>query len=160
RTWSITPPPDDAAPEGANFHSAFYYEEGGRPFVGLLRTGAVLEALAPHHAPVEHPVVAMEPSPIWIVEGQKDRHELQAFLLPGVRELGGFALSHLDVDSSSRDGFVLFANCKQADVAEETHGENLYGEAPEEVPEHYSGMIIEPFNFGQVIRYSRSKGVN
>jgi hypothetical protein len=160
RTWRIIPPVDDAAPEGANFHSAFYYEEGGKHFVGLLRTGAVLESLAPHHLPLEHHVAPMEPSTIWIIEIQKDRQELHAFLLPGIRELGGFALSHLDVDASSREGFVLFANCKQADVAEETHGENLYGEAPEEVPEHYSGMIIEPFNFGQVIRYSRRRGRN
>jgi hypothetical protein len=80
--------------------------------------------------------------------------------LPGVRELGGFALSHLDVDASSRDGFTLFANYKEADVAEETHGENLYGESPEEVPEHYSGMIIEPFNYGHVIRYHRRAGAD
>jgi hypothetical protein len=160
RTWRMLPPADDASAEGANFHSAFYYEEDDRQFVGLLRTGAVLETLAPHLVPAEHNVTPMEPSTIWIVEIQRDRNELQAFLLPGVRELGGFALSHLDVDASSRDGFVLFANCKQADVAEETHGENLYGEAPEEVPEHYSGMNIEPFNFGQVIRYSRCGGAS
>src|SRR6185503_16023647 len=97
---------------------------------------------------------------IWIVEVRDDLTELQASLLPGIRELGGIALSHLDVDASSRDGFVLFANYKQADVAEETHGQNLYGEGPEEVPEHYSGMIIEPFNFGQVIRYSRKRGTS
>jgi hypothetical protein len=160
RTWSIVPPVDDAAPEGANFHSAFYYEEAGKRFVGLLRTGAVLESLAPHHIPLEHHVASMEPSTIWIVEIQRDRRELDAFLLPGVRELGGFALSHLDVDTSSGDGFVLFANCKQADVAEETHGVNLYGETPEQVPEHYSGMVVEPFNFGQVMRYSRNGGRN
>ena len=158
RTWRIIPPADDASAEGANFHSAFYYEEGGRQFVGLLRTGAVLETLAPHQVPTEHLVTPMEPSTIWIIEIQRDQDALHAFLLPGVRELGGFALSHLDVDASSRNGFVLFANCKQADVAEETHGKNLYGESPEEVPEHYSGMNIEPFNFGQVIRYSRQGG--
>jgi hypothetical protein len=68
------------------------------------------------------------------------------------------ALSHLDVDASSGDGFVLYANYKQADVAEETHGVNLYGESPDDVPEHYSGMLIEPFNVGQVIRYERRRG--
>jgi hypothetical protein len=76
---------------------------------------------------------------------------LQAELFPGIRELGGFALSHLDVDASSGDGFVLFANYKHSDVAEETRGENLYGEAPDDVPEHYSGTIAEAFNVGQVI---------
>jgi hypothetical protein len=160
RTWRILPPPDDATPEDANFHSAFYYEEGGRRFVGLLRTGAVLEALEPHRVPDEHRVIPMKPSTIWVVEVREDRNEFPAFLLPGVRELGGFALSHLDIDARSRDGFVLYANYKQADVAEETHGQNLYGEPPEQVPDHYSGMIIEPFNFGQVIRYARDRGTN
>lgn len=160
RSWRILPPPDDSDAEGANFHSAFYYEEGGHRFVGLLRTGAVLETLAPHRIPSEHQVVPMQPSTIWLIEIDGSRHELHASLLPGVRELRGIALSHLDVDASSRDGFVLFANCKQADVGEETHGENLYGEAPEQVPEHYSGMVIEPFNVGQVIRYSRRGGRN
>lgn len=160
RTWSISPPDEDAALEGANFHSAFYYEENGGRFVGLLRTGAVIESLGAHGPMGDHRVTPMEPSTIWIIAIDRDRSELKASLLPGIRELGGFALSHLDVDASSRDGFVLYANCKQADVAEETHGENLYGESPEAVPEHYSGMIIEPFNFGQVIRYSRRGGRN
>jgi hypothetical protein len=93
-----------------------------------------------------------------VLEVDDNRETLEASLLPGIRELGGFALSHLEVDNRSRDGFVLFANYKQADVAEETHGRNLYGETPEEVPEHYSGMIIEPFNIGQVIRYCRHGG--
>lgn len=161
RKWSILPPAADACLDGANFHSAFYFEEDGKRFVGLLRTGAVLESLAPHDRPVEHHVSPMEPSTIWIVEiGDGNQRELQASLLPGIRELAGFALSHLDVDASSRDGFTLFANYKQADVAEETHGENLYGEAPEEVPEHYSGMIIEAFNYGEVIRYCRHGGAS
>lgn len=154
------PPADDAQIEGANFHSAFYYEEGGKRFVGLLKTGAIIETLEPHRVPFEHRVSPMEPSTIWILEIESDKREVQALLLPGIRDLGGFALSHLDVDASSRDGFVLFANYKQADVAEETHGVNLYGEAPEDVPDHYSGMIIEPFNLGQVIRYSRRGGTS
>ena len=156
--WHIIPPPEDANLEGANFHSAFYYEESGKHFVGLLKTGAIIENLAAHEIPMEHPVTPMTPSTIWILEVAEERREIQASLLPGVRELGGFALSHLDVDASSGNGFVLFANYKQADVAEETHGINLYGETPEDVPEHYSGMIIEPFNFGQVIRYEWRNG--
>jgi hypothetical protein len=155
RSWRISPPRADAALEGANFHSAFFFEERGRRFVGLLRTGAVLEQLAPHRVPTEHHVVPMDASTIWIVEIQDDVPALQAEMLPGVRELGGYALSHLDVDASSRDGFVLYANYKQSDVAEETHGVNLYGEPPEAVPEHYSGMIAEAFNFGKVIRYHK-----
>lgn len=158
RSWRLVPPPDDAALENANFHSAFYFEERGRGYVGLLRTGALLEQLAPQRVPTEHPVEPMDVSTIWIVEIDDTKHELEAQLLPGVRELGGFALSHLDVDASSRDGFVLYANYKQSDVAEETHGENLYGEKPESVPEHYSGMIIEAFNYGKVIRYHRHGG--
>jgi hypothetical protein len=160
RSWRMVPPPDDAAAEGANFHSAFYYEEKGRRFVGFLRTGAVLEHLKAHQVPGEHSVTPMTPSTIWLIEIAQGQEELRAFLLPGVRELEGYALSHLDVDASSRDGFVLYANYKQADVAEETHGQNLYAEGPEEVPEHYSGMIVEPFNFGQIIRYSRQGGRN
>ena len=160
RLWKMLPPADDQNLESANFHSAFYYEEFGRRYVGLLRTGARLEKLKPHDVPQEHDVKPMEVSTIWILELRDDRDELQATMLPGVRELGGFALSHLDVDATSRDGFVLFANCKQAAVAEETHGENLYGEQAGRVPEHYSGMIIEPFNYGQVIRYSRRAGTN
>jgi hypothetical protein len=157
-TWPIIPPLDDANLAGANFHSAFYYEESGKRFVGLLKTGATIETLAAHLIPTEHQVTPMEPSTIWILEVDDERQEIHASLLPGVRELGGFALSHLDVDASSGNGFVLFANYKQADIAEETHGLNLYGENPADVPEHYSGMIIEPFNLGQVIRYARCNG--
>jgi len=158
RTWNILPPNEDANLEGANFHSAFYYEEKGKRFVGLLKTGAVIESLTPHKVPTEHDVARMEPSTIWILEIDDARRDIHATLLPGIRDLGGFALSHLDIDASSGDGFVLYANYKQADVAEETHGLNLYGETPEEVPEHYSGMIIEPFNLGQVIRYAQRGG--
>ena len=157
-TWRIIPPLDDPNLAGANFHSAFCYEESGKRFVGLLKTGAIIETLAAHESPTEHQVTPMEPSTIWILEVDAERPEIHASLLPGVRDLGGFALSHLDVDASSGNGFVLFANYKQADVAEETHGLNLYGENPEDVPEHYSGMIIEPFNLGQVIRYARRDG--
>lgn len=160
RTWSIVPPPEDNDLEGANFHSAFYYEEGGNRFVGLLKTGAIVGSLEAHKSFEEHEVFPMNPSTIWILPIDENLRELRASVLPGISELGGFALSHLDVDASSRDGFVLFANYKQADVAEETHGKNLYGENPDEVPEHYSGMIIEPFNIGQVIRYSRQSGTS
>jgi hypothetical protein len=158
RSWSILPPAEDAHLEGANFHSAFYFEERNKRFVGLLRTGAVIEELEAHHVPTERPVAPMEASTVWILEIDDSAATLQASLLPGVRELGGYALSHLDIDASSRDGFELYANYKQSAVAEETHGVNLYGEAPEDVPEHYSGMIIEAFNYGKVIRYSRHNG--
>ncbi|HEY9287129.1 MAG TPA: hypothetical protein VIT43_03805 [Candidatus Dormibacteraeota bacterium] len=158
RSWRILPPADDAWLDGANFHSAFYFEERGKRYVGLLRTGAVLEELAAHRVPAEHQVVPMRASTIWIMQIDDRAAELRASLLPGVRELGGFALSHLDIDASSRDGFELYANYKQSDVAEETHGVNLYGEDPRDVPEHYAGMIIEAFNYGRVIRYSRRNG--
>ena len=158
RVWRLRPPSGDDALEGANFHSAFYFEEGGVQFVGLLRTGAVLEKLAPHAGQEEHAVIPSTASTIWIVEINDNADELQAETLPGVRELGGISLSHLDVDNAGGNGFVLYANYKQADVAEETHGRNVYDEEPGGVHEHYAGMLIEPLNYGSVIRYERRAG--
>jgi hypothetical protein len=150
---------EDDHPEAWNFHSAFYFEEEGQPYVGLLRTGAVVENIAPHVTPREHEVVPSPVSEVWTVPLDRHSTRLRAELLPGIRELSGIAISHLDVDAVGGDGFVLFANCKQADVAEETHGENLYGERAESISELYSGMIVEAFNFGLVMRYERHKGV-
>ena len=92
KTWRIVPPSDDANLGGANFHSAFYYEEGGRPFIGLLKTGAIIETLAAHAVPTEHLVTPMEASTIWILLVDDESAEIHASLLPGVRELGGYAL--------------------------------------------------------------------
>lgn len=158
RIWRLRPPPDDAAMETANFHSGFYFEEGGRRYLGLLRTGALLESLEPHSAPLDHTVLPAPASTIWIVELDEEATELTAELLPGVEELDGLALSHLDVDASSGDGFVLYANFKEADVGEETHGANVYGEPPNAVAEHYSGMVVEALNYGMVVRYERRAG--
>lgn len=158
RTWPILPPPNDASMESANFHSAFFFEEGGRRFVGLLKTGAVVECLDAHTAHVDHHIARMPASTIWIIEIDHRRPFLQATLLPGIHELGALALSHLSVDASSGNGFVLYANYKQADVAEETHGENIYGESPEDVREHYAGMIVQAMNYGLVLRYERRDG--
>ena len=158
RSWRLLAPPGDEAPESANFHSAFYFEEAGRGYVGLLRTGAMLETLAPHGTAASRTVLPASASTIWIVELDHGSTELRARLLPGVRELDGLALSHLDVDASGRDGFVLYANFKEADVAEETFGPNVYGEPPAKVAEHYSGMIIEALNFGLVLRYEWRNG--
>jgi hypothetical protein len=158
RVWELVPPVEDDLPEAENFHSAFYWEEDGRKFVGLLRTGAVVECLVPHPRPADHDVVPLPPSTIWIVEVDESNSTLQAFLLPGVRELGGIALSHLDVDAQRKNGFVLYANYKQADVGEETHGLNMYGHKPEVVPEHYSGMTVEAINIGKLLRYERRNG--
>jgi hypothetical protein len=158
RIWELIPPPDDPALETANFHSAFYFEEAGRGYVGLLRTGARLETLAPHKDGSEHTVRPMPISTIWIVEIDRAAPVLKASTLPGIKQPGGLALSHLDVDASGGNGFVLFANYKQADVAEETHGKNIYGENPEEIREQYSGMTVEALNYGMVIRYERRDG--
>ncbi|RFU19654.1 hypothetical protein D0Z06_19965 [Geodermatophilus marinus] len=159
RTWSIVPPQDDDALEGANFHSAFYYEEAGRRFVGLLKTGAVIEHLSPYRRTEEDRTLEpMKPSTIWSLEIDETAHTIQAQLLPGVREMNGLALSHLDCDARSGDGFVLYANFKEADVAEETQGVNCYGESPDNVLEHYAGMLIEPLNTGMVMRYERRGG--
>jgi len=162
RTWSILPPPDDAWLDRANFHSAFYYEEGGRRFVGLLKTGAVIEHLALDQGPQRSdPIVHSRASTIWSLElPDTTISTIQARLLPGVRELNGLALSHLDCDAGSGDGFVLFANFKESDVAEATDGINCYGESPSDVLEHYAGMLIEPLNAGMVIRYERRGGVS
>src|SRR5262245_38551801 len=121
RKWDVIPPKDDSAMETANFHSAFYFEEGHRCFVGLLRTGARLETLAPHQTAAEHLVRPMPFSTIWILELHDDDSPLQACTLPGLEHLKGLALSHLDVDARGGNGFILYANYKQADVAEETH---------------------------------------
>jgi hypothetical protein len=158
RTWKLIPPPEDKALENANFHSGFYFEEQGRRYVGLLRTGALLETLAPHTAPVDHRVIPAQPSTIWIVQLYSHKNVLEAELLPGIQQLDGLALSHLDVDASSRDGFVLYANFKEADVGEETHGVNVYGERPDLVAEHYSGMTVEALRYGLLVRYERRRG--
>jgi hypothetical protein len=158
RIWKLQPPPRDNRRETHNFHSAFYFEEDGRKFVGLLRTGAIVESLAPHSVAADHEVIPMTASTIWIIELDDAKSSLQAELLAGVGQLGALALSHLDIDASGGQGFILYANYKQADVAEETHGENIYGEKPEDVAEHYSGMIVEPLNLGLMLRYERSNG--
>ena len=157
RTWELIPPAQDAAPETANFHSAFYFEENGKSFLGLLRTGAIVENLTPHRKASEHAVIASPRSTIWIVEIDNSASKLQARLLPGLK-VDAITLSHLDVDNRSRNGFVLYANYKEADVAEETHGVNVYGEQPSRVTEHYSGMTVEPLNVGTVIRVVYQNG--
>lgn len=158
RVWDLIPPANDSDFETVNFHSAFYFEEEGRSYVGLLRTGARLESLAPHKDAGEHRVRPMPVSTIWIVEIDRSSTTLKASILPGIERLGGLALSHLDVDASGGNGFTLFANYKQADIAEETHGRNIYGEKPEEIREQYAGMTVEALNYGMVIRYERRNG--
>ncbi|MBV8519316.1 MAG: hypothetical protein JO197_18120 [Acidobacteria bacterium] len=158
KIWTLIPPDADRASSEINFHSAFYFEEAGKRFVGLLKTGAIVENLAPHTMPFDHTVIPMTASTIWIVELDENRSDLKASLLAGIREVDGLALSHLDVDNRSGDGFVLFANYKEADVAEETHGSNIFDEAPEVVSEHYAGMTVQPINVGQVIRVARKNG--
>lgn len=158
RVWDLVAPPDDPRSEAWNFHSAFYWEEEGRKFVGLLRTGAVVQHLAPHDELTEHVIRRMPVSAIWVVELDDFGHALQASLLPGLEHVDGLALSHLDIDTTQPDGFILYANYKEAAVGEETHGFNVYGEDSSRVAEHYSGMIVEPLNYGKVIRYERRPG--
>lgn len=150
--WTLIAPPGDCALESSNFHSGFYFEHGGRRYVGLLRTGALLESLTAHTIPVDHYVAPMPLSTIWIAELVDEKAALQAWLLDGVTS-NGLALSHLDVDAAGQDGFVLYANYKEAPVGEETHGKNIYGEPPADVVEHYPGMIVEALNYGTVMRY-------
>ena len=158
RRWDLIQPVDDPDLTTANFHSAFYFEESRRRFVGLLKTAARLESLRPHRDAREHPVQPMPASTIWIIELDDHASALQASTLPEVQKLGALALSHLDVDAEGGNGFVLYANFKQADIAEETHGLNVYGEKPEQVMEHYSGMSVEAINYGTVMRLERRHG--
>jgi hypothetical protein len=158
KVWDLHPPKNDKNLESANFHSAFYFEENNEKFVGLLKTGAVLESLAPHAFSSEHRVKCMPVSEIWIIKINHNSDILQAELLPGIKELNGLALSHLDVDNAGANGFILYANYKEADVAEETHGTNIYGEKENDNVELYSGMVVEAMNYGQVIRYERRNG--
>lgn len=158
RVWSLRPPAEDADLTGANFHSAFCFEEGGQRYVGLLKTGVVLEHLeAREHGPHERRFPSAS-STLWIIRIDPERETLAAELLPGIAELGGLALSHLHVDAGGGDGFTLYANFKEADVADETRGVNVYEEPPEAVREHYSGMIVEALRCGLVIRYERRGG--
>jgi len=158
RAWQIVPPPGDEAMESANFHSGFCFEARGKRYVGLLRTGAIIPSLTVHAGTNDHAVPRMPPSTIWLVEIDQASASLQAQLLPGVEQIDGLALSHLDVDISRRDGFILYANFKESPVGEETHGRNIYGEEPSVVAEHYPGMILEPLNYGAVIRYEWRNG--
>jgi hypothetical protein len=158
RIWELAPPSKDCALESANFHSAFYFEEQGNPHIGLLRTGAVVEHLAAHRQLCEHDVVPSPKSTIWIITIDDSVNKLHARLLPGLGKVDAIALSHLDVDNSGGEGFVLYANYKEADVAEETHGINVYGEPPWQVTEHYSGMTVEAVNVGTVIRVAHRNG--
>jgi hypothetical protein len=158
RTWELSPPVMDSGLESATFHSAFYFEDHGKPFIGLLKTGAVIEHLAPHRRLSEHEVVPSRRSTIWIVEIDNSTDQLQARLLAGLTQIDAIALSHLDVDNHDGNGFVLYANYKEADVAEETHGVNVYGEQPSGVTEHYSGMTVEALNLGTVIRIAYQEG--
>jgi hypothetical protein len=155
RCWQILPPPDDPDLTTANFHSAFYFEENGRRCVGLLKTAARLETLSSHPDEREHVVRPMPASTIWLLDLDDRAATLAARTLPAVQRLGALALSHLDLDASGGDGFVLYANFKQADVAEETHGSNLYGESPEQIGEQYAGMTVEALNYGMVMRLER-----
>ena len=158
RVWEMIPPVEDCSLESANFHSAFYFEENGNQFVGLLKTGAVVESLAPHNRPSEHLVMPSTKSTIWIVPLDTTTDRLQARLLPGLSRIDAISLSHLDVDNEGGNGFVLYANYKEADVAEETHGINVYGEQPSDVTEHYSGMTVEALNVGTVMRVTYRNG--
>ena len=121
-------------------------------------SAARLESLKAHKGESEHAIQPMSASTIWIVELDDHTTALQPITLPEVRKLGALALLHLDVDDSGDNGFILFAAFKQADVGEETHGVNVYGEKPESLWEHYSGMGVEAINHGTVMRLERRHG--
>jgi len=157
RVWALEAPQGQAA-VATNFHSAFYYEEGGKGYVGLLCTGAVIEGVSPHPTDADHTVIPSTRSTIWIIQLEEGVDRLAAKTLPELDDIDAISLSHLDVDASSRDGFVLYANYKEADVAEETHGKNIFGEQPAAVTEQYAGMTVEALNVGMVVRIERTRG--
>lgn len=152
RLWPVDPPPGDRSQKTMNFHSAFYFEDRGRRFVGLLRTGAVVGTLRAEEGGGDYSGQLPGPA-IWIIPIEPSNRVLRAELLPGLNGHRGIALSHLSVDTLGGDGFVLFANCKQADVGRETQGDNVYGEPAAAVAEHYRGMVVEAFNYGSLLRY-------
>jgi hypothetical protein len=157
RTWLVKPPAGMDM-SSVNFHSAFYFEEAERKYIGLLQTAALLETVGPGGQVRRTTNARMQYSEIWIIEVDEQRDELPAELISGIREIAGYALSHLCVDNKDGNGFVLFANYKNSDVGDETRGENIYGAAPDAVIEHYSGMIVEAFDCGKVIRVERRNG--
>ena len=158
RSWLVKPPAGMDI-SSVNFHSAFYFEEASRKYIGLLQTAARLETVGPGGQIPPTRRGRMEISEIWIIQVDEQRDELAAELIPGIREIGGYALSHLCVDNKDGDGFVLYANYKNSDVGDETRGENIYGAAPDAVIEHYSGMVVEAFDCGKVIRVERRNGI-
>lgn len=158
RTWLVKPPAGIDM-SSVNFHSAFYFEEASRQYVGLLQTAARLETVGPGGQFPLTRTGRMQYSEIWIIEIDGQRDDLAAELIPGIREIGGYALSHLCIDNKGGDGFVLFANYKNSDVGDETRGENIYGAAPDAVIEHYSGMVVEAFDCGKVIQVERRNGI-
>ncbi len=157
RSWLVNSPVGIDM-SSVNFHSAFYFEEAGRKYVGLLQTAARLETVGPGGRDSVMKKVRMDYSEIWIIEVDEQCDELPAVLIPGIREIAGYALSHLCVDSKDGNGFVLFANYKNSDVGNETKGENIYGAEAGDVIEHYSGMVVEAFDCGKVIRVERRNG--
>ena len=157
RIWSVTPP-TDVDMSSVNFHSAFYFEEAGKTYIGLLQTAARFETVGPGGPIPPKSKGRMAYSEIWVIEVSELRNELSAELIPGIREIAGYGLSHLCVDNQDGEGFVLFANYKNSDIGDETRGENIYGAAPEDVIEHYSGMVTEAFDCGKIIRVERRNG--
>ena len=153
RTWELIPPNEDDDKIAHNFHSAFYFERKGIPHVGLLKTGARFNAISAHENAEPHSVLPMRGSAVWIVAIEDAKNVLKAEIVPEFNDSMARALSHLEVDTSSGEGFILYCNYKQADVAQETHGPNIYHEPPESVFEHYAGMTVEPFGIGKVVRY-------
>jgi len=153
RTWNLVPPIEDDDPVSHNFHSAFYFERKGKSYLGLLKTGARFNRIAPHSGTNPHVVQPMQGSAVWIVPIEDAGDCLWAEILPDFNDPGARALSYLKVDTTSGEGFILYCNYKQADVGQETHGPNIYNESPEMVWEHYAGMTVEPFGVGKIVRF-------
>jgi len=93
-------------------------------------------------------------STIWIVELQRRRRDCRPFLLPGIRELTGFALSHLT--SMLPRGWRFCCSRIQASRCRRRNARvNLYGEDPEDVPAALLRYDHRTVRCRAVIRYSR-----
>jgi hypothetical protein len=145
--WQVRPPEGDD-PASANFHSSFWFEVDGVDHLGLVRTGVVVANWDGQHAGRPSPAAA---AALWLVPLPRDRSSTTATLVPLPLPMHAVALSHLDW-RAEHNGFTLYANWKQANVAQVTEGVNVYGRDPDRIAEHYVGATVEPFDVGGILR--------
>ncbi len=145
--WDVQPPDGDD-PTSANFHSAFWFEVDGVDHIGLVRTGVVVANWDGER--VGHPGTAAAAA-LWLVPLPADCASTRAQSVDLALSTHAVALSHLDCRAEC-NGFTLYANWKQANVAQVADGLNVYGREPAGIAEHYAGGGVEPFDVGGMLR--------